>query len=165
MKLHVAKHATPPPATDPATSQKLTDPGAQKPNEPELPVGRPHPPAGLDGFSPVALWHDRKWTRGDAHFAAEHQGIVFHMASAEELAKFQAGPEQYVPQLLGCDPVIMFETDRAVTGNTQFGAYFQGKLFLFSSSDTRAKFRDNPERYSRTRHVLLDDEIPESITR
>lgn len=163
MRLHIAKHST---SAETNGLKPLTDHGTQKPPGPQVPQpGKPKAGVGLDGFSPVALWHGRKWLRGDPQFAAEHKGIVFYMATDDELAQFRAQPERFAPQLLGCDPVIMSETDRAVAGITQYGAYFQGELFLFSSSETRARFRDNPARYARTRHVLRDEEVPQSIMR
>ena len=41
------------------------------------------------------------------------------------------------PRLIGCDPVVFSETERAIPGSTRFGAYFEGDLFLFVSSATR----------------------------
>ena len=118
---------------------------------------------GLKGHSPVALYHDRKWVKGDARFAWEHQGLTYLMASADELAKFQQDAEKYAPRLLGCDPVLYFDEGRAVPGSTRFAAFFADGLYLFTSVESRAKFRDDAERYTRRRTVLLIDELESAV--
>ena len=114
---------------------------------------------GLKGFSPVALFEDRRWAKGEPRYAWEHQGLTYLMASQEEFRKFQRESERYAPRLLGCDPVLYYDDGRAVPGSTQYAAMFDDALFLFQSPATRAKFRESPERYTKRRTVLLIDEI------
>jgi YHS domain-containing protein len=64
-----------------------------------------------------------------------------------------------VPRLLGCDPVVLYRTDRAMSGSTEFGAYFDGGLYLFTAPETRTEFKEHPMRYTRTRHVLRPDDF------
>lgn len=125
--------------------------------KPESPVSEPLP--GLDGYSPVSLYTWREWRKGKAEFTAYHKGISYRLSTQDELKEFTADPEKYVPRLLGCDPVILQKTDRAVPGNTKFGAYYDGKLYLFQSDETRVEFKKSPMRYVKTRHVLNADEI------
>ncbi len=120
---------------------------------------------GLDKYSPVALWHHRTWLKGNPEFAHVHKGVTYYLNSADELAKFQANPEQYAPKLLGCDPVILTETDRAISGSTKFGAYFDGDLYVFANETNRDSFKKNPTRYTRTQHVLNTDLIGETVRR
>jgi thioredoxin-related protein/YHS domain-containing protein len=112
----------------------------------------------LNGYSPVTLRRERKWIKGKSQFASTYKDVVYHMATAEELAAFKKSPYLYAPRLLGCDPVVLWETDRAVPGSTQFGAYFDGELFLFVSQATRTRFKRSPMRYVRTRHVLRSNQ-------
>jgi len=119
---------------------------------------------GLKGHSPVALFETRKWLKGDQRFAWEHQGLTYFMRSPEELARFRDRAEQYAPKLLGCDPVLYFDEQRAVPGSTQYAAFFDESLYLFASAETRAKFREHPEDYTRRRTVLLIEEL-ETILR
>ncbi|HEX6984741.1 MAG TPA: hypothetical protein VF170_05160, partial [Planctomycetaceae bacterium] len=137
-------------------------PKSERPAGPSLRV-KPRPDGtvllGLKGYSPVALYHDRKWVKGDPKFAWEHQGLTYLMASAEEVAKFRQDAERYAPRLLGCDPVLYFDEGRAVPGSTVFAAYFGDGLYLFASSETRGKFREAPDRYTRRRTVLLIEEL------
>lgn len=151
-KTHVAKTQVPA-IIGPALER---NPGPVQSAEPASPI---RSIVGLSGYSPVSLWNWREWRKGDSRFAAEYQGITFHMATADELRQFQADPEQYVPKLLGCDPVVMAESDRAVEGSTKFGAYYNGELYLFATAENRQQFKAGPERFTRTRHVLKVDDI------
>ncbi len=130
---------------------------------PDFQAGRPAttdtaektgPSIGLDGYSPVALAKRRKWRKGKAAFAAKHKGIIYYLASAEEHREFQADPQRYAPRLLGCDPVLLGETDRAIVGSIRYGAYYNGELYLFSNRENREQFKQHPKRYIQSRHVL-----------
>ncbi len=120
---------------------------------------RPTAFVGLEGYSPVALKRYRKWVKGSPQFAAQYQGVTFYMANAEELAEFRRAPDLYAPRLLGCDPVILYLTDRAIPGSIEYGAFFDGQLYLFASDKTRQLFKENPLRYVQVRNVLNVDEV------
>ena len=120
---------------------------------------------GLKSYSPVALAKHRKWRKGKAQFAATHKGIVYHLADADEHAEFQADPQRYSPRLLGCDPVLLWETDRAIAGSIRYGAYYDGKLYFFSTRENREQFRETPTRYTQSRHVLRADRIERTVLR
>ncbi len=119
----------------------------------------PEPITGLDGYSPVSLFNWREWRTGKTEFTGYHKGVAYKMATQTELEEFRENPDKYVPRLLGCDPVILQKTDRAVPGSTKYGAYFDGALYLFESADSRSEFKKAPMRYVKTRHVLNADEI------
>lgn len=114
---------------------------------------------GLDRYSPVSLAKNRVWRKGKTDFALVYQGVVYLLFDAEEYREFQADPAKYAPRLLGCDPVVLWKSDRAVPGSTQYGAYFDGELYLFSNPENRDHFKESPNRYSRPQHVLKIDEI------
>jgi YHS domain-containing protein/thiol-disulfide isomerase/thioredoxin len=117
------------------------------------------PLLGLDGYSPVVLMQERKWLKGSSEFAVTHKGMVYHFRSQQELDLFQADPQRYAPRLLECDPVELQRTDRAIRGDTKYGAYFDGQLFLFSSFQNRETFKQNPLHYTQTRHVRHANDI------
>jgi YHS domain-containing protein/thioredoxin-related protein len=114
---------------------------------------------GLDRFSPVALAKHRQWKKGKPEFALVYQGVVYLMCDEEEYREFQTNPSKYAPKLLGCDPVILWNTERAIPGSTQFGAYFDDELFLFTSAETRDQFKASPTRFARPQHTLRIDQI------
>jgi YHS domain-containing protein/thiol-disulfide isomerase/thioredoxin len=114
---------------------------------------------GLDRYSPVALAKHRQWRKGKTEFALVYQGVVYLLCDADEYSEFQTDPAKYAPRLLGCDPVVLWTSDRAVPGSTQYGAYFDGELFLFTSADNRDRFKTSPTLYTRPQHVLKIDNI------
>jgi len=130
---------------------------------PEL--GEPQPVVGLDGFSPVALTKQRKWTRGIARHAWDYKDVTYYMSTREELLAFRNDPESFAPRLLGCDPVILWETDRAIAGNIEFGAFYDGELFLFKTDERRKQFKTNPEKYIRLQHALKIDQVERTAMR
>lgn len=155
-KTHLARNAKP-----------LADASEEDEPAPSATVelGDPQPMVGLDGYSPVALCAHRQWVRGKAEFAWEHKGITYYMASRTELEAFRTAPEQFAPKLLGCDPVILWETDRAVPGDTRYGAFYDGDLYLFQTAETRRRFKANPTRYTKIQHVLRVEAIERTQVR
>lgn len=142
---------------------------AERPKQPAVEPRVVEKPAavviGLDGYSPVALSTSRKWIRGREEFALEYKGVIYRMSSADELARFRASPEKYAPKLLGCDPVVLWNSDRALSGSTQHGAFFDGALYLFVSRESREQFKKEPLRYTRSRHVLRIDQVDGAVLR
>ncbi|MCH9652310.1 MAG: thioredoxin family protein [Planctomycetes bacterium] len=123
------------------------------------------PNVGLEGYSPIALTRDRKWTKGSEEFSWPYQGITYFLSNHTELEIFKNDPGRYAPQLLGCDPVILNKQDRAIPGNTKYGAYYDQNLYLFVDLESREAFKKNPDRFSRTMHVLKIDQIESTILR
>lgn len=153
------------PAPDRSQDQRLTTkliPGTPRVSEPvseESPAPVEKLLVGLDRFSPVALAKHRQWRKGKTELALVYQGVVYLLCDEEEYREFQADPGKYAPRLLGCDPVVLWTSDRAIPGSTQFGAYFDGELFLFSSPENRDRFKSSPTLYTRPQHVLKVDQI------
>lgn len=114
---------------------------------------------GIRGFSPVALATRREWVQGDQQYAAEYKGVIYFLASSQELWRFRENPERFAPQLLGCDPVILDIADRAVPGNIKYAAYFEGELYLFVSEKSRQIFQQDPRKFIRVKHVLKVDDL------
>lgn len=113
----------------------------------------------LDGYCPVTLRMTRTWKKGEEEFTTVHQGMTYHLLGKEQLEAFQKNPSKFVPRLLGCDAVALTENDLAIPGSTKFGAFYDGDLFLFENGDARTKFKKNPTRYTRVRHVLKPEDI------
>ena len=130
---------------------------------PEL--GDPKPIIGLAGFSPVALTRKRQWNRGSAEFACQYKEVTYHLSSQQELEEFRKMPEAFAPKLLGCDPVILWESDKAVSGDIKYAAFFDDELFLFKSDERRKQFKASPEKYIRLQHALKVDQIEPTVIR
>lgn len=112
---------------------------------------------GLDGYCPVTLWRTREWSKGKTAFGADYQGVRFYFASLADRDDFIAEPTRYAPQLLGCDPVALWETERAIAGTAKYAAFFDGELYLFNALANRERFKQSPPQFTKTRHVNLHD--------
>ena len=162
-------------STVPATKDKLAPPANKVDPPVGLPTDEPTKPSELqddpaaieregvqvaiDGYCPVTLRTTRTWTTGDKAISLEHEGQIFYFAAADKRDEFKSHPGRYAPRLLGCDPVTLAENDVAVRGSTQFGAFYDGALFLFESADSRTKFRKTPIRYSQLKHVVKPEDV------
>ena len=168
---HTLEQITPQPESPAERSQdeqlvQKSIPGTARVSEPsQEPIPEDKPATGvkllvgLDRYSPVSLAKNRQWRKGKTDLALVYQGVVYLLCDAEEYREFQADPAKYAPRLLGCDPVVLWNSDRAVPGSTQFGAYFDGELFLFASPENRDRFKSSPTLYTKPQHVLKVDQV------
>jgi thiol-disulfide isomerase/thioredoxin/YHS domain-containing protein len=113
----------------------------------------------MDGYCPVTLRSTRAWTPGSREIFCEHDGQIFFFTAAQKRDEFKANPGRFAPRHLGCDPVVLAQSDVAVRGSVKFGAFYEGELFLFESADSRAKFRKDPARYARLQHALKPEDV------
>lgn len=151
-------------------SKKFTamQPKVAKPATPPAAAARPKTaPAlvNLDGYCPVELSLNRKWIKGDKQFVVEHKGLAYRISSKANYDRFKSQPEKYAPQVLGCDPVVLAASQKAIPGKTDFGAFFDGKLYLFQSKASRTTFKQNPLKYVRIQHALDASKIERTVVR
>ncbi|MCA8997735.1 MAG: thioredoxin family protein [Planctomycetaceae bacterium] len=113
----------------------------------------------LDGYCPVTLSRRREWRRGQTAVSTIYKDQRYAFVSEEAKQEFLNHPERYAPQFLGCDPVVVWNTDRAIPGSVEFGAYYDNLLYLFSTDETRHQFKSNPDKFLTTKVVLSPNEI------
>lgn len=114
---------------------------------------------GLSGYSPVAIKTRRVWVKGREDLPVTWQGVVYYLANDREYLAFKNAPHRYAPRMLGCDPVLLWNADRAVQGAVEFGAFYDGDLYLFTTGETRDRFKVNPDQFVAVRHVLNPEEV------
>ena len=114
---------------------------------------------GLNGYCPVMLSGRKKWIRGQANLTERYRGVLYHFSGEKQRDLFQQNPDRYAPRNLGCDPVILFKEQRAVTGRIRYGAFFDGKLYLFHTAQSRTEFKRKPLRYTRIQHAIKPAEL------
>ncbi len=114
---------------------------------------------GLSGYSPVAIKTRRVWTKGREDLAVTWQGVVYYLGNDREYLAFKNAPHRYAPRMLGCDPVLLWNSDRAVQGAVEYGAFYDGDLYLFTTGETRDRFKVNPDQFVTVRHVLNPEEV------
>jgi YHS domain-containing protein len=77
-----------------------------------------------------------------------YQGRTFLFRGPTQRQRFLADPRRYVPAYSGNDPVLAVDRDRQVPGRTTYCVIYDGQLYMFSSSATLARFKENPEQYA-----------------
>jgi len=114
---------------------------------------------GLKGFCPVALIRDRTWKKGEEALEFEYRGVNYRFSSAKSKQQFEENPRRYTPQNLGCDPVVLYRDQKAVTGMIRHGVFFDDRLYLFQTEKNKAAFKKNPLQYTRIRHAVRVDDL------
>lgn len=114
---------------------------------------------GLEGYCPVRLMKNREWIRGKDSVTEEYRGIQYHFATETDRLEFKDNPLKFVPQNLGCDPVLLLSSQKAVSGSIEYGAFFDDHLYLFSSSENKTEFKKNPLKFTRIRHAVRIEDI------
>ena len=127
----------------------------QPPQSREQPTGRSPaveqvrsmPPA-LEGFCPVELGENERWQPGNPRWSAVYQGRTYLFSGATQRQRFLAAPHRYAPAYSAHDPVLVVDGNRRVPGHTDYCVIYDGRLYMFSSSATLARFKENPQRYT-----------------
>ena len=114
---------------------------------------------GLSAFSPVTLRDERKWSKGSRSYSETYQGITYYMRTETEARRFRNTPELYVPQYLGCDPVLLKEKQQMVPGSTRYAAVYGNRLYLFAKPEYRQHFRKTPKKYLNIKHQFSLSDI------
>jgi YHS domain-containing protein/thiol-disulfide isomerase/thioredoxin len=145
--------ASPPPGTSlgpqgstpprPDLSQSVAAPSPQ----PAVQIPPGNPPLGLEGYCPVELSENHRWVLGDPRWGLRHEGRTYLFAGPEQRDRFDAAPDRYAPVLSGNDVVLAVERGETVPGLRQYGAWFEDRVYLFSTEATRRTFDANPRRY------------------
>jgi len=105
-------------------------------------------PLALEGFCPVTLCTEERWSTGNPVYCTMYQGHIFRFATAEAMTTFAQNPANYIPVAMGEDIVLMVDRNRRINGNRRFGAWYQGRVFLFSSQESLSAFSERPDFYT-----------------
>lgn len=116
---------------------------------------------GLDGYSPVSLSTSKLWREGSPEFAWRHAGVIYFMADAAELEQFKKNPEKFAPKYSGFDPLILSTEKVAVPGVIAYGSFYEGRLHLHATEESRTAFIKDPAKYPAPNTI----EVPATIAR
>ena len=84
---------------------------------------------GLKGYDPIAYFINRAPTQGSEQYSYVWKGTTYRFASEENLQRFKADPEKYLPQYGGyCAYAISI--DRIADIDPKQWAIVDGKLYL-----------------------------------
>ena len=84
---------------------------------------------GLKGYDPLAYFTDGHPTKGTNQYSLQWKDITYRFASAENLQRFKADPEKYLPQYGGYCAYAMSINRIADISPTEW-TIFGGKLYL-----------------------------------
>jgi protein disulfide-isomerase len=101
----------------------------------------------MEGFCPVSVVDEGKWTPGEKAWGVVHMGQVFLFASEAAQKKFLADPFRYAPVLTGMDVVRFFEGQVAVAGTREWSCTYNNRTYLFADQESYNRFYANCDRY------------------
>lgn len=102
---------------------------------------------GFNGYCPVMLKDERRLVVAKAAYVAEYRGRTYTFSSAAAKFAFEENPRKYVPAGSGNDVVRLASGEENVPGTLDFAAWYRGRLYLFSSPETRKSFVETPSQY------------------
>ena len=89
----------------------------------------------IEGYCPVAYFALGEPVLGDSKYAATHEGVTYHIGSAEGLALFQTNPDKYVPAYGGWCAFGMASNDKFPADPRHF-KIVDGQLMLFLKNES-----------------------------
>lgn len=107
-----------------------------------------NPPLALEGYCSVALAEKERWIKGDPRYGVIHRGRTYLFSGQDEAKRFFTDPDRYAPVLSGNDVVLAVEENRQTPGKREFGAWYEGRVYLFSTDASLGKFGVDPGRYA-----------------
>jgi YHS domain-containing protein len=132
------------PSSDPgkhtAAAVDKTEKSADKPREP-APFG------GLKGICPVVLKDSRRLLDAQPTIKSEFRGRIYTFSSIEAKSAFDENPRKYAPAGDGNDVVRLLSGEAGVEGTLEHAAWYRGRLYLFSTADSRHEFIDTPSKF------------------
>jgi len=85
----------------------------------------------LQGYDPVAYFTQNEAVKGSEKYTYSYDGITYHFASADHLARFKENPRQYEPQYGGWCAYAMGLNGEKVEVDPETFKITGGKLYLF----------------------------------
>ncbi len=113
-------------------------------NTVDLIVTNPETGVAIEGFDPVGYFTEGKPMKGDANFAAEYQGAVFHFASAENRDLFTQDPERFAPAF-GAYCTQTLAMGSLTPASPLHWTIHGDRLFLTRSAEANKAFREKRE--------------------
>jgi thioredoxin-related protein/YHS domain-containing protein len=101
----------------------------------------------IDGTCVVSMLESRKILSGDPQFVVSSSDATFWFAGREELERFRADPDRYVPVLNGLCVTSLTDDGLELRGQVKSAAIYRNRLFLFAGPEQRQRFQANPKRY------------------
>lgn len=139
-----------PPAMTPTVSPRSNPPAVKRPVAPWETAATSSRNSGTDTIgTPIA---SPNTTVSQSAFLPNHPAVPTVRSASASLPtvapEAPLPPNIESPALDGMCPVELVEQKKWVAGNTQWGAYHRGRLYLFSGERQQQRFLANPDYYS-----------------
>ncbi|MCL2304510.1 MAG: DUF255 domain-containing protein [Planctomycetaceae bacterium] len=105
-------------------------------------------PYVLDGFCPVELQDHEQWVAGKTEFSLHYRDRFFLFSSKEAMNTFAKNPYHYTPVAMGEDVVQMLQGGQKVKGKRHYGAWYQGRIYLFTTQENYDAFSQRPSYFA-----------------
>jgi YHS domain-containing protein len=102
---------------------------------------------GFRGFCPVILKDERKLIEARPHIQSEYRGKVYTFSSVDAKEAFEENPRKYIPAGDGQDVVKQMAGEEGIEGTLEHAAWYRGRLYLFSSAESRREFVETPSKF------------------
>ena len=141
-------HAAPAEATDALTGLSIPNLyGVEEDVEERENLGYESPYI-LDGFCPVELQEHERWIAGKAEFSLHYRDRFFLFSSKEAMNVFAKNPYHYTPVAMGEDVVQMLQGGQKIKGKRHYGAWYQGRIYLFVTQENYNAFAERPSYFA-----------------
>ena len=104
-----------------------------------VPARADSPGVALMGYDAVAYFQQHEARPGAGNIALRWRGLIWHFATAENRAAFEANPRAFVPQFGGLCPEALTRGE-ALPGDPRHWVIHDGKLYFTRSADVLARF-------------------------
>lgn len=137
-----------PPVTEGRPENSLNPPASLESNDsPKAPAEGPKLLKGFQGYCPVLLKDERRLVESKREYTSMYRGKSYQFSSEEAKLVFEENPLKYVPARGGNDVVRLASGDDDVPGMLEYAAWYRGRLYLFSSPETRKTFVESPGKF------------------
>ena len=102
----------------------------------------------LDGFCPVELQDHEHWVTGKTEFSLHYRERFFLFSSKEAMIIFAKNPYHYTPVAMGEDVVQMLQGGQRIKGKRHYGAWYQGRIYLFVTQENFDAFAQRPSYFA-----------------
>ncbi|HEY2250957.1 MAG TPA: hypothetical protein VGH74_07835 [Planctomycetaceae bacterium] len=107
----------------------------------------PAPFSGLKGICPVVLKDNRRLIDAQPGIKSEFHGKTYTFSSMNAKMAFDENPRKYAPVDGGNDVVKQTSGEAGVAGTIEHAAWYRGRLYLFSTADSRHEFVETPSKF------------------
>ena len=101
---------------------------------------------GAGGYDVVSYFEADEPTKGSADYSTRHLGATWRFASAENLARFQSNPEQYLPAYGGYCAWAVSQGYLA-KGDPKHWSIKQGRLYLNYNQSVQDRWLKSPDEF------------------